>query len=65
MGNKAVYNALRTELKLPASSWSMISRSVFLCEILEQTELDRTLINVITKSGTTAETMAGYMILTD
>lgn len=34
-------------------------------EILAEINLETTLFNVITKSGTTAETMAGYMILTD
>jgi len=66
LGNKAVYNALRTELKLPRKL--LVYDNVdplFLTEILQQTDLDRTLINVITKSGTTAETMAGYMILAD
>ncbi|MEF3694466.1 MAG: glucose-6-phosphate isomerase [Candidatus Cloacimonadota bacterium] len=66
LGNKAVYNALRTEqnLKRKVLVYDNVD-PVFLHETLSQTDLDRTIVNVITKSGTTAETMAGYMILVD
>lgn len=66
LGNKALYSALRTERNLPRRVLVYDNVDpVFLHEILDSIELDRTLFNVITKSGTTAETMAGYMILTD
>ncbi|HOH47294.1 MAG TPA: glucose-6-phosphate isomerase [Candidatus Cloacimonadota bacterium] len=66
LGNKAVYNALRTERNLQRKVLVYDNVDpVFLQEILAQTDLDKTLVNVITKSGTTAETMAGYMILAD
>jgi len=66
LGNKAIYSALKTECELPRKLLVYDNVDpVFLHEILSQIDLDRTLFNVITKSGTTAETMAGYMILTD
>lgn len=66
LGNKALYSALKTERKLPRRVLVYDNVDpVFLQEILEQINLDTTIFNVITKSGTTAETMAGYMILTD
>ena len=36
-----------------------------MCALLDMLDLKRTLVNVITKSGDTAETMAQYMILKD
>lgn len=66
LGNKALYSALRTECKLPRRVLVYDNVDpVFLKEILDQIDLDSTIFNVITKSGTTAETMAGYMILAD
>lgn len=66
LGNKALYSALKTELELPRRVLVYDNVDpVFLKEILDQVDLETTLFNVITKSGTTAETMAGYMILTD
>ncbi|HNQ43621.1 MAG TPA: glucose-6-phosphate isomerase, partial [Candidatus Cloacimonadota bacterium] len=66
LGNKALYNALKTERALPRKLYVYDNVDpVFLHEILSEINLDTTLFNVITKSGTTAETMAGYMILTD
>ncbi|MCB5229755.1 MAG: glucose-6-phosphate isomerase [Candidatus Cloacimonetes bacterium] len=66
LGNKALYSALRTERKLPRRVLVYDNVDpVFLHEILAEINLETTLFNVITKSGTTAETMAGYMILTD
>ncbi|MCB5234412.1 MAG: glucose-6-phosphate isomerase [Candidatus Cloacimonetes bacterium] len=66
LGNKAVYNALKTEacLEKRVITYDNVD-PVFLHEILQDIDMDTTLFNVITKSGTTAETMAGYMIITD
>ena len=66
LGNKALYNALKTERKLKKKLFVYDNVDpVYLKEILDSIELENTIFNVITKSGTTAETMAGYMILTD
>ncbi len=66
LGNKALYSALKTERNLPRKLLVYDNVDpVFLHEILAQVNLDTTIFNIITKSGTTAETMAGYMILTD
>jgi glucose-6-phosphate isomerase len=66
LGNKALYSALRTERNLPRKLFVYDNVDpVFLFEILDQINMDTTIFNVITKSGTTAETMAGYMILAD
>lgn len=66
LGNRALYSALKTEreLKRRLLVYDNVD-PVYLHEILSQIDLDNTLFNVITKSGTTAETMAGYMILAD
>ena len=64
LGNKALYSALRIEKNL--------KKKLYVCDnvdptlvydILSQIELKRTLFNVITKSGTTAETMAAFLII--
>ncbi len=66
LGNKALYSALKTEAELPKKLYVYDNVDpVFLHEILAGINLDTTLFNIITKSGTTAETMAGYMILVD
>ncbi|MCK9556493.1 MAG: glucose-6-phosphate isomerase [Candidatus Cloacimonetes bacterium] len=66
LGNKAIYNALKTEAGLTRKVLVYDNADpVFLHEILQQTTLDKTLFNVITKSGGTAETMSAYMILLD
>jgi glucose-6-phosphate isomerase len=66
LGNRALYSALRTERGLPRRLFVYDNVDpVFLHEILAQIDLDATIFNIITKSGTTAETMAGYMILAD
>ena len=66
LGNKALYSALKTERELPKKLFVYDNVDpVFLHEILGSINLETTLFNIITKSGTTAETMAGYMILTD
>jgi glucose-6-phosphate isomerase len=66
LGNKALYNALKTEANLDKRIYVYDNVDpVFLHEILQEIELEKTIFNVITKSGTTAETMSGYMILLD
>ncbi|MCB5266680.1 MAG: glucose-6-phosphate isomerase [Candidatus Cloacimonetes bacterium] len=66
LGNKALYNALKTELGLKRKLFVYDNVDpVYLQEILDSIDLQHCVFNVITKSGTTAETMAGYMILLD
>jgi glucose-6-phosphate isomerase len=66
LGNKALYSALKTEAELPKKLFVYDNVDpIFLHEILQSINLDTTVFNIITKSGTTAETMAGYMILVD
>ena len=66
LGNKALYSALKTERELPRKLFVYDNVDpIFLHEILSSINLDTTIFNIITKSGTTAETMAGYMILVD
>lgn len=66
LGNKAIYNALKTEAGLKRRVLVCDNVDpVFLHEILQQINMDTTLFNVITKSGGTAETMSAYMILLD
>ncbi|MDD4310296.1 MAG: glucose-6-phosphate isomerase [Candidatus Cloacimonetes bacterium] len=66
LGNKALYSALKTEGELKKKLFVYDNVDpVFLHETLGSVNLDTTIINIITKSGTTAETMAGYMILVD
>jgi glucose-6-phosphate isomerase len=66
LGNKAVYSALKTELELKKKL--LVCDNVdptMLHDILEQIDWDRTVFNLISKSGTTSETMAAYMIIAD
>jgi len=66
LGNRALYSALKTERELPRRLFVYDNVDpVLLHEILGQINLETTIFNVITKSGMTAETMAGYMILAD
>ena len=66
LGNKALYSALKTEQRLPKKLFVYDNVDpVFLHEILASINMDTTIFNIVTKSGTTAETMAGYMILVD
>lgn len=66
LGNKALYNALKTEAELKKRVLVFDNVDpVFLHEIMAEIEVEKTLFNVITKSGTTAETMAAYMIILD
>lgn len=66
LGNKAVYSALKTELDLKKKL--LVCDNVdptMLYDILEQIDWDKTIFNLISKSGTTSETMAAYMIIAD
>jgi glucose-6-phosphate isomerase len=66
LGNKALYSALRTPSKLKKKIIVIDNVDpVFMYEMLEDINWDKTLFNVITKSGTTAETMASFMIVLD
>ncbi|MCB5262146.1 MAG: glucose-6-phosphate isomerase [Candidatus Cloacimonetes bacterium] len=66
LGNKALYNALKTEASLKRKVYVYDNVDpVYLHEILSELDLEKTVFNVVTKSGTTAETMSGYMILLD
>lgn len=66
LGNKALYSALKTAsmLKRKVLVYDNVD-PVFLDEILDEITLGSTIFNVITKSGTTAETMASYMIVAE
>lgn len=64
LGNKALYSALKTEAVLNKKVLVYDNVDpILLSEILSEIDLNNTLFNVITKSGTTAETMASYMIM--
>jgi glucose-6-phosphate isomerase len=64
LGNRALYSALRTERELTGRVWVYDNVDpVYLHEILAGINPDRTLFNVITKSGTTAETMSAFLIV--
>jgi len=64
LGNRALYTAMRARKGL--------RRKLHVCDnvdplmlrsILDEADLSRTLVNVITKSGTTAETMSVFLIV--
>ena len=64
LGNKALYSALRIEKGLTKNLF--VADNVdptLIYDILSQIELKRTLFNVVTKSGTTAETMSVFLII--
>lgn len=66
LGNRAVYSALKIELELKKKL--LVCDNVdptMLYDILEQIDWNRTIFNLISKSGTTSETMAAYMIIAD
>lgn len=66
LGNKALYNALKTEARLKRKVYVYDNVDpVYLHELLSELDLGKTIFNVVTKSGTTAETMSGYMIVLD
>ena len=64
LGNKALYSALRIEKSLNKKLFVADNVDPSLVyDILSQIELRRTLFNVVTKSGTTAETMSVFLII--
>ncbi len=64
LGNRALYTALKTEKGLDRKLFIADNVDPYMMkDILDQVELPRTLFNVITKSGTTAETMSTYLIV--
>ncbi|MCB5265424.1 MAG: glucose-6-phosphate isomerase [Candidatus Cloacimonetes bacterium] len=66
LGNKALYSALKTEARLKRKVYVYDNVDpVYLHELLSEIDLEKTVFNVVTKSGTTAETMSGYMIVLD
>ncbi len=66
LGNRAVYSALKAELELKKKILVCDNVDpILLYEILEQIDWDRTVFNLISKSGTTSETMAAYMIIAE
>ncbi|MCD4828550.1 MAG: glucose-6-phosphate isomerase [Candidatus Cloacimonetes bacterium] len=66
LGNRALYTALRTAKGLePKLHVCDNVDPLMLKAILDDANLDRTLVNVITKSGTTAETMSVFLIVLD
>lgn len=66
LGNKALYNALRIEKQLTKKLYILDNVDPdLLREILDSINIKRTLFNIITKSGTTAETMATFLIIMD
>ncbi len=66
LGNRALYSALKLEKNL-SKNLSVVDNvdPYLLYEVLSKIDLKRTLFNVITKSGTTAETMSCYLIILD
>ena len=63
LGNKAVYSAIKPKKKLKKLFVYDNVDPDFWNEILNSVNLEKTLFNVITKSGTTAETMASFMYI--
>lgn len=64
LGNRALYSALKNsrQLKKKVITLDNVDPEM-LFEMLNSIELDRTLFNVITKSGTTTETMSTFLIV--
>ena len=63
LGNKAVYSAIKTQKKLKKLYVYDNVDPYYLDEIMESINPEKTVFNVITKSGTTAETMASFMFI--
>ncbi len=66
LGNKAIYSALKNKLGL--SKKLIVLDNVdphILYETLNNIDLEKTLFNVITKSGSTAETLSVFFIILD
>ncbi len=63
LGNSALYSALKVEKSLKKNLYVCDNVDPYLIkEILSKINLKRSLFNVITKSGTTAETMSTFLI---
>ncbi len=66
LGNKALYTAFKVEKELKKQIHVMDNVDPdMIYDILNQIDINKTLFNVITKSGTTAETMATFLIILD
>lgn len=66
LGNKALFSALKREKDLKKKLFVLDNVDPYLLkEILCEIDIKRTLFNVITKSGTTAETMSVFLIILD
>lgn len=64
LGNKAIYNALRVEKHLEKKVYVIDNVDpLLLLDVISKIDLQDTLFNCITKSGTTAETMSSFMII--
>jgi len=64
LGNKAIYSALKSTKQLNKKLFIMDNVDPLMVhDILTEIDIKRTLFNVITKSGTTAETMSTFMIV--
>jgi len=63
LGNKAVYRAMRTTKRLKKLHVYDNVDPSYLDEIIREIDINKTIFNVITKSGTTAETMASFMYI--
>lgn len=63
LGNKAVYNALRHQKNLNKLYVYDNVDPYLWQDILDNINIETTLFNVITKSGTTAETMSSFMFI--
>ena len=66
LGNKALYSALKVEKGLTKDLYVLDNVDPYLLkDIMDRIDIKRTLFNVITKSGTTAETMSTFLIILD
>ncbi|MCL2064985.1 MAG: glucose-6-phosphate isomerase [Candidatus Cloacimonetes bacterium] len=65
LGNKAVYSALKAQKTLKKLFVYDNVDPYFLDDIMKAINPEKTVFNVITKSGTTAETMASFMFVID
>ncbi len=64
LGNKALYSAMKSEAGFKKKLYVVDNVDpTLLYDTLNQIELNKTLFNVITKSGTTAETMSVFLII--
>lgn len=66
LGNIALYEALRVAKSLDKKLYVIDNVDPLLvADVLGQIDISKTIFNVITKSGTTAETMSTFMIILD